>query len=214
MEEPKINQGFDRGIDYKVIRKKFKIEMERLINYFEDIKDEQKFDRKKNKLLLKIIYLTISCIQLRNGSRVSESIDAFKIFITKQNFYEKVLVKIAKSDSIKTNKLGKKIKLKIRYRKMMFPNWFDFDIMEVIKDSEAFQEIINCNRLRKRILSYLITNFNSNTHSLRYACINYLLYTKKIDIGIVCKFVGHSNPNQIIKYTQLKQIDGIFDLDI
>ena len=200
MEEPKINQGFDRGIDYKVIRKKFKIEMERLINYFEDIKDEQKFDRKKNKLLLKIIYLTISCIQLRNGSRVSESIDAFKIFITKQNFYEKVL--------------GKKIKLKIRYRKMMFPNWFDFDIMEVIKDSEAFQEIINCNRLRKRILSYLITNFNSNTHSLRYACINYLLYTKKIDIGIVCKFVGHSNPNQIIKYTQLKQIDGIFDLDI
>ena len=99
MEEPKINQGFDRGIDYKVIRKKFKIEMERLINYFEDIKDEQKFDRKKNKLLLKIIYLTISCIQLRNGSRVSESIDAFKIFITNLNIknIDEFFVKISNS---------------------------------------------------------------------------------------------------------------------
>lgn len=216
-EEGKINQGFDRGISYEEIKNKFTNELDRLYNCIRDISEEdaEKFYKKKNLLIRKAIYLLISMLQLRNGSRISEAIKAFKLFITKKVYLEKVIVKISKSDSIKTNRAGERIKLQARFRKIMFPlEWINKKILKIIEDSDALDEVLNCGKIRHRVFDYLNKNFNCNTHSLRYACINYLLYEKKLEMGIVAKFIGHSNLDQLLRYTQLKNTDAIFDMDI
>jgi len=68
--------------------------------------------------------------------------------------------------------------------------------------------------LKRRTCDYLLRGFDCNTHSLRYACINYLLYDQKKEMAIVAKFVGHTGIAQLVRYTQLKESDKIFDLDI
>lgn len=208
--EGEISNGWDKGLNYLEIKDKLIKEISKQCNNINN------FDKKEKHLAIKkLIYLVISSIQLRNGSRITEAINAFKIFIKKNEIHEKVTVKIGKSDSIKTNKLGNKIKLKARYRNIKFPeDWIDEDILDYIIDTEALEEILNCKNLKRRICDYLTKNFLCNTHSLRYACINHLLYEKKVDMNAVCKFVGHSNNNQLIRYTQMKQVDKIFDIDI
>lgn len=217
MDEPTLARGFDRGMDYAVLRDKFIAEVERIYNCIRAIKEEDadKFYKKKNMLLKKLIYLIISSIQLRNGSRISESIQAFKTFLRIEKYTDKVVVKIAKSDSLKINKKGKQFRLKPRFRKMMFPKkWIPPKLMDIVRNTDALKEVLNCGRVRLRLCDYLNKNFNCNTHSLRYACINYLLYDKKLEMGIVAKFVGHSSLDQLVRYTQLKNLDAIFDMDI
>lgn len=217
IEEPTLARGFDRGMDYTTLRDKFIDEIKKIYNSIQIIKEQDinKFYKKKNMLTRKLIYLIIVSIQLRNGSRVSESIQAFKLFLQKENYNEKVIVKIAKSDSLKINKDGDPFRLKARYRKMMFPKqWIDIKIMKIIKNSEALNNVLKCNRIRLRLCDFLNKNFDCNTHSLRYACINYLLYDKKLEMGVVAKFIGHSSLDQLVRYTQLKNTEAIFDLDI
>ncbi len=71
----------------------------------------------------------------------------------------------------------------------------------------------NINNLEHCVLNYMLRNFQCNTHSLRYAYINYMLYDKKQQMAIVAKFVGHSNLNQLMRYTQNKEVDKMFDID-
>ncbi len=47
-------------------------------------------------------------------------------------------------------------------------------------------------------------NFNFNTHSLRYAFINYLL-SKGVDVPLVSKIVGHKNLDTILSYIQSRR---------
>ena len=60
----------------------------------------------------------------------------------------------------------------------------------------------------------MLLHFNSNTHSLRYAYINYMLYTKKIEMNIVSKIIGHVNCSQLTTYTQQKNSDKTLQMDI
>src|ERR1700759_463324 len=210
--EDKISTGWDKGIDYLKIKEKFLDEIKKLIK---KIKKIEEYNYKKHNSIKKIIYLTISIIQLRNGSRITEAINAFKIYSKDNNVDKKVTVKIGKSDSIKTNKHGTQIRLKARYRHIKFPlEWMKKNPIKYIMNTEALNEILNCKNLKRRVCDYLNNNFDCNTHSLRYACINYLLYEEKVDMNAVCKFVGHANNNQLIRYTQMKQVDKIFDMKI
>jgi integrase len=208
--------GFDRGIDYKTMKDK-------LINCYREIvegysgldPDGRVYKSKKNKLLRKEIYIIISIIQLRNGSRITEAVDAFKKFVEEGgDLNEKINVKIAKSKSTKYKKDTKEaFRTKTRYRKMIYPvKWIGSEISEIENIRNYLEDYKG--DLNRRVLDYLLMNHNCNTHSLRYSCINYLLYDQKKEMALVAKFVGHSNVNQLVTYTQKKESDKLLDLDI
>ncbi len=214
MEDDKIAKGFDRGVDYREMKDKLIEGTKTIISDIEKIVDESpKSQYKKLNLRRKYIYTVISIIQLRNGSRISEAVNAFELFLEKGHLLEdKVNVKIAKSKSTKYKKGGEKMKTKTRYRKIIFPlNWIDsiYDIENIRGYLEDYEGNIN-----KRVLDFLRMTYGCNTHSLRYAYINYMLYTEKKEMTVVAKFIGHSNINQLIRYTQCKESDKLFDIDM
>jgi hypothetical protein len=212
----KIKKGFDRDVDFEPIK-------EQLTNEY--IKQADKYLTSKYKKLAgtSVIYILISMIQLRNGSRISEAIDAFKLFLD-NGIKDKVVVKIAKSGAIKYKKgldgkydKNEKFLTKERFRKMMFPeNWIDTsNIDELFKKlKESHIDTINSDIIRINIVGFMKKHFKTNTHSLRYAFINYMIYTQKRPLNDVAKFVGHVNVNQLVTYTQQKNCEQIFDLDI
>lgn len=211
-----VQHGFDRGIDFNTIKNKLIREYEILNNYLSDLDNEDKFyERRKKMIIHKKIYCIIALIQLRNGSRISEAVEAFKKFISFGEFNGKVLVKIAKSESIKYKKGTKeKFTTKIRYRKIMFPSdWIEFDYGDD-DDIISYSKDIPNKKLQKRVLDYLLKHFDCNTHSLRYAFINHMLFDLGKEMAVVAKFVGHTNVQQLVTYTQQKQTDKIFDMDI
>lgn len=208
MEENKINRGFDRGIDYADMK-------ELLTKNIESLYKKYTIDKKPKKTdFSRLVYAVISAIQLRNGSRISEAVKAFIQFI-ETGIDKRVIVKISKSDGLKTMKDGTKQKKKARYREMMFPNkWFNDKIFSLLKKSDQTRELINTGKLKKRVLDYLLNHMNCNTHSLRYAFINHMLYIVKRPAEDIAKFVGHIDTNMLTRYTQLKNCNQIFDLDL
>lgn len=204
-EDIKINNGFDRGIDYKVIK-------EKLLKCINNI--YKKYQEDPSDIGIKrLVYAVIALIQLRNGSRISEAVKAFILFI-KNGINSRVTIKVSKTGAIKVKKDGKKFRTKVRAREMMWPSWISPNIYELLKDNPVVQNVIATGKLKKRVLDFLLVNFNCNTHSLRYAFINYALYDLKRPMNDVAKFVGHANTAQMVTYTQAKNSNEIFNLDI
>lgn len=207
-EEEKPATGYDRNIDYLVMKNRLILEYDQQrVKY--KLEDDT---RKKDALLRKITYCTVAMIQLRNGSRISEAVEALEKFADGADINDKVTVKIAKSKAIKYERsTHRKYTTKTRFRKMLFPLWvpklMDISIIKAFLDEYEGD-------LKRRTCDYLLRGFQCNTHSLRYACINYLLYDQKKEMAIVAKFVGHTGVAQLVRYTQLKESDKIFDLDI
>ena len=215
MEDDKIVKGFDRGVDYSVMKKKLIEDVEIILGVLDTLQDTDKaYDYKKGNILRKYIYTLIAIIQLRNGSRISEAVNAFEQFVAKKADLEsKVTVKIAKSKATKHKKDGEQIVTKTRYRKMGFPtNWVGKEIKEVSNIRHFLRDYEG--NINKRVLDYLSRTYKCNTHSLRYAFINYMLYDQKKEMTVVAKFVGHTGVGQLVRYTQAKESDKLFDLDI
>lgn len=213
-EEEKIKTGFDKGIDFVPIKEKLIEDLEKKYEDLQLIDPHEKYDKKV--LLNKIIYIMIALIQLINGSRISEACSALRKFINADDLDEKVIVKIAKSEKMQYNvKTKKKIFTKARYRKMKFPSkWINIDIFKEIKEIKPICLYIKDVLLRQRIRDYLLKNFDCNTHSLRYAFVNYMLHDKQKPMNEISRFIGHTNTNQICVYTQNKNVEKLFDLDI
>lgn len=201
-DEEKTPQTFDRGIDYNDIKPKL---IKAVNNYYDEL-----LENNKKLSLKKLVYTVIACISLRNASRISESVKAFALFI--KNGHNKMAnIKISKSDAIKTTKTGEKKKMKARFRDIVFPKWFEDKIFDRLRKSKEVHKLIETGRLKKRVLDHLNSNFNCNTHSLRYACINYLLYDKKRPINDVASYCGHANVAQMVTYTQKHRVHEIRD---
>lgn len=209
----KIAKGFDRDVDY--------IPMKNLLIQEYNIQQDNYLNKENNILAGKrVIFLLISMIQLRNGSRISEAVNAFRKFLN-EGYKTKVIVKIAKSGGIKyiinKNGIKEKIITTERFRKMMFPiSWIDTKKLDLIipKIKESHEYLINTTNIKINIFCYMQKRFSCNTHSLRYAFINYMIYQEKRPLCDIAKFVGHKNMNQLVTYTQHKNCDQIFELDI
>lgn len=222
MEEEQLSKGFDRGIDYDEIKEKLINKYNELTKKLDDFyeKDDstnskqkhKKYNSTKRVLHNKILYVLIALIQLRNGSRCIESCAAIKVFFKLDNFKNKILVKIAKSECVKTKKLtGEEYITPRRNREIIFPStWIDFELTDAFK---VYLDMIPIIKLKQRVLQFLLREFNCNTHSLRYAFINHLLYKRKIEMGLVSKIVGHTNVNQLVRYTSQKNAQKVLDLD-
>jgi integrase len=208
-----VFSGHDKGLDYVETKKKLTKAYGRIVSALKIGKDFFPFNEEREVRMnyVRLIYLMIAMIQLRNASRISEACSGFYQFV-KDGFNKNVVVKISKSEATKY-KNGKQYKTKARYRKIMFPSkWIN--VRAPTKELAEALKTINKKTMMKRVLDYVRYNHKINTHSLRYATINYLITEKKIPANIVSKYVGHTSLNTILTYTQNKQCDKIFDMDM
>ena len=136
--------------------------------------------------------MVISITQLQNGSRISETINAFKMFIYDYDLKVAIITIAKRKDGFR--------------RKILRPEIINSEILERIK-SEIKNDTIE--ELSKKIRMFLMRHYGWNTHSLRYALINYLAIEKKIPVNLVSKLVGHKNMNQLLTYTQNKHVDEL-----
>jgi len=133
-----------------------------------------------SKVPSKCYYLTY-LIQLRNGSRIGEALNALREFIKERK--REVLVKVEK------RKDG-------AVRVMVLPE--DVTIQDIVVCKEW------CERVSvSSVISYCKLVLKINTHSLRYAFITHLL-KNNISPSIISKITGHKNLNYILTYTQEK----------
>jgi len=204
-EEINVNCGFDRGVDYEEMMNNFKKRINKVYDKY--------MDKKADINIKRLVYLVVASIQLANGSRISEAVKAFILFL-KYGIKSRVTVKVSKSGALKVMKNGEKKRTKVKGREMQWPPWVESNIYQLLKDHKEglIKKIIDAGTLKKRTLDYLLINFNSNTHSLRYAFINHALYVWKRPINDVAKFVGHANTAQMVTYTQAKNANQLFDL--
>jgi hypothetical protein len=215
VDDSSINTGFDRGIDFADIKQELIDAYECTIGMLNLLTEETKsYNGNERKLVNRLMYILIAMIQLINGSRISEACNAFHSFIGNGDLDRKIVVKLAKSETIKYKADGDQFKTKIRYRKIIFPKkWID-NPLDKLELMQYYLDRIEPDMLRKRVLDYLLKRHECNTHSLRYAYINYMIYDQKNEPSLIAKHVGHSNLNQLIRYTQNKQADKLFDIDI
>jgi integrase len=197
-------QGFSRNINYDEIKSK-------LIAKFNDIIDKDKHGTRDYNNLM---YITIALIQLRNASRISEAIKALYEFLKHPNL-NIVVIEISKTKRKKINKENGDIKItKPRKRNIKFPTWINNSILSLI--NLTIPDVIETTiyHMQDRVLKYLLRHFDGcNTHSLRYAYINYLLFVKKKNTAMVAKFVGHKTTSTLVNYVEIKEADKLLDSD-
>jgi len=161
---------WDKGLDYELA-------YSRLLRKIDTVKDNTTK-----------CYLIIALIQLRNGSRISESIRAFK-------------------EWIRTNKT----ELHIRVSKKKKPEERLMIIPQEILNYRLYcVDLLDVNDivLRERIRATLHYYFKWNTHSLRYAFITYLLRSG-VNPAIVSKIVKHSKLDTLLSYVQVKESERV-----
>jgi len=188
-----LNYSFDKNLDYEIIK-------ERISNKIIELIIDLHLDRNDKKLQA-LSNCTIALIQLVNGSRISEAIKATEYFVRnkhKQSMY----VKISKRQDLAN-------------RVMKLPNEVDLFILEAIGITFNTYDIENKDHMAKlssKVRTYLYDHFDKiNTHSLRYALINYLAIKKNVPLNLVSKIVGHKSMNQLVSYTQNKHVDNMLE---
>jgi len=166
---------WDMGQKYEDLKKKIVDEINRLKT------------RKNIRSIKRLAYLLIYGIQLRNGARISESIEAFYNFLSGN--YEK-----------KENKLVTKVRVRKKkypeYRDIIFPEFIPLYLINKIKNYRLDITVISAKVNCRRILGV-------NSHTLRYARITYLL-ERGVNPSIIAKITHHSKINFILEYTQEK----------
>jgi integrase len=131
-------------------------------------------------------------VQLRNGSRIGEAIEAVRQFCESKATAVRVRVEKHKGNDT---------------RLMTLP--------EELRGKEGRELLAKaCLRLEKvkapkaAIGMYCRKTFGFNSHSLRYAYITYLL-SKGVNPSLVAKITGHRNLSYILHYTELKTAEDI-----
>lgn len=182
---------FDRGIEYKDMENKLILEYQNILN---DILVEENLNKINIKNLFCVI---ISLIQLKNGSRISEAIKAFKYFLKNPNDQYAAVVISKRKDKAERN-INK-------------PKYIVSEVFELINSLEIKILDNTENTIATHIRQFLLIKYKCNTHSLRYALINYLLSDEKENINIVANLVGHKDTRQLVRYTQKHRVNSILD---
>ena len=162
--------GWDKGVDYESM-------YARLLRKISSVKNDKTR-----------CYLIIALIQLRNGSRISEAIRAFK-------------------EWIKTNKTELYIKVSKKRREesrlMIIPSEVAHYRLLCVDLLDVEDRV-----LRERVRATLYYYFKINTHSLRYAFITHLLRLG-VNPALVSKVIRHSRLDTLLSYVQVKEADRI-----
>lgn len=182
-----LNYSFDRNLEYETINKNLTQDLKSL---FKEIKISNSLS--KVKAMSNII---ISLIQLRNGARISEIIEALEIFMSDLST-KTAIINIAK----RKDYARREILLPKEVKKEMLEYLINFKVID-------FDHKL---KIQNKVRNYLNKYYDSNTHSLRYATINKLV-EEEVPLNIVSKLVGHKNLNQIMSYTQNKKVKNVLE---
>jgi len=165
-----VRRGWDSGLDFEEAYR-------RILNHM---------------LSSRSPYDVVLLIQLRNGSRVGEAVEAVRQFcLTGQDL---VLVRVEKH---KDND----------QRLMVLP--------EELRSGEGRQLLSEaCARLsalrnpKAAVKVYCRRTYGFNTHSLRYAFVSYLL-KRGVSPSIVAKITGHRSLDHILHYTEVRLAEEV-----
>jgi len=152
--------GWDRGLEFEVVKAKLESRLERA-----------KRDREYG-------YLAVLYVQLLNGARLSEAIEALQKFAATGE--RKVRVKVRKRKNAE--------------RLIIIPR--SIDLRRAAWLAEADPRV-----LKSTIASYAVRKLKFNTHSLRYALITHLA-RKGIAPQLIARITGHARLDYVLHYTQ------------
>jgi len=176
-------KGWDNGLNFEYVKK-------RLI---EDLKTER---LKRNyagaigvafKKGNRIAYNSILLIQLLNGSRIGEAVEAAFAFLDNGLREQKVKVEKHKTEV---------------YRLIIIPDAIKRSDLSSIEGSDA-------EKVKNAVKAYAIRHFRFNTHSLRYAFITHLAIEQKQPVNLVARITEHSNINMLTRYIEQTQADDV-----
>jgi len=166
-----IRRGWDLGLDY--------------LETYQKILSHLHRSRKPQDVVL--------LIQLRNGSRVGEAVEALRKFC--ETGKTQVLVKIEKHRDPKDQRL------------MVLPEELRKGSGKVLLE-QACAWLANTEKPKDAVKSYCRRNYGFNTHSLRYAFITYLL-KRGVNPSLVAKITGHTTLESILHYTERKTAEDL-----
>lgn len=133
-------------------------------------------------------------VQLRNGSRIGEAIEAVKEFCNAKGRADSVRVRVEKHAKGDT-------------RLMVLPE----ELRGAQGRGYLRQACLRLSRVkapRVDIADYCRKAYGFNTHALRYAFITYML-KRGVSPSIVAKITGHASLDYILHYMELKTAENI-----
>ena len=159
------------GLDYKKTHRKL----------LKAYKEERSLKRKA--------YILVLLTQLRNGSRISEAIEALKLMLSSGKSEVHVRVRKHKHETLRLMVFPLKASPKV----------YKWALGYLQGDPE---------KLKLRIIKFARRRFKINTHSLRYAWITYNLL-RGINPSLIAKITGHAKLDYILHYTQQREAEKI-----
>jgi len=131
-------------------------------------------------------------VQLRNGSRIGEAIEAVRQFCESKATAVRVRIEKHKEGDQRLMVLPEELRGK-EGRELL---------------AQACLRLAKVKNPKSAVKVYCKATYGFNTHSLRYAYITYLL-SKGVNPSLVAKITGHKNLSYILHYTQLKTAEDI-----
>jgi len=131
-------------------------------------------------------------VQLRNGSRIGEAIEAVKAFCETKATAVRVRIEKHKEGDTRLMVLPEELRGK-EGRELL---------------AQACLRLAKVKNPKSAVKVYCKATYGFNTHSLRYAYITYLL-SKGVNPSLVAKITGHRNLSYILHYTEMKTAEDI-----
>jgi len=180
MDKNKVTErtrSWDQGLRFEEVNKRI----------VEDLKQER-LKRDYAKALGKpynkhsrIAYDCTLLVQLRNGARIGEAVQAVFQFLD--------------NEQREQNVKAEKHRAKEVYRTIMVPGEVKKADLQAIEGKDP-------NKVREAIKVYAIRHLGFNTHSLRYAFITHLAADEKQPVNLVARITEHSNLNMLTRYVE------------
>ena len=161
--------GWDAGVDFEATKARLESRLSRA-----------KSDREYG-------YLAVLYVQLLNGCRVSEAVEAVQTFAKRNE---------------------RKVKVKVRKRKnaerlVIIPRAIELKRVAWLADVDA-------EKLVERVRFYARKHLKLNTHSLRYAFITHMA-KRGVSAQLIAKMTGHATLQHILHYTQQVEAESILE---
>ena len=132
-------------------------------------------------------------IQLRNGSRVGEAVEALREFC--ESGRTEVYVRIEKHRDPRDQRL------------MVLPEELRKGQGRVLLES-ACTWLSSVENAKEAVKSYCRRTYGFNTHSLRYSFITYMV-SKGVSPSLIARITGHSTLEHILHYTERKTSEDL-----
>jgi len=176
-------EGFEK--DFEVVRRGWDSGLDFLETYRKILSHLHRARKPQDVVLL---------IQLRNGSRVGEAVEALRKFCETEGKTQ-VLVKIEKHRDPKDQRL------------MVLPEELRKGQGRVLLE-QACAWLSGTEKPKEAVKSYCRRTYGFNTHSLRYAFITYML-KRGVNPSLVAKITGHTTLESILHYTERKTAEDL-----